>query len=227
MNYYSYSYNDQLERYQSVAPWKNLDRSITNVVVEDGITSVSGFYNHSELQSVSLPNSLTKIDRATFQTDIKLKDITIPPNVTTIGHGAFHSTSIEYFTIPESYRKTSTDYATGNTHLFGSNALKGITFEGNADFDKDMLLGSNFSLLTSIYCDKSNEKCQAFLNDEEIGSKIKFYEPSGSQYFYNGKFYKNPSDIATGNYIRKRIYTIEEAEKLSKETGNTFKLRYK
>jgi len=46
-------------------------------------------------------------------------------------------------------------------------------------------------------------------------------------FLVGGKFYKNLSDFINGNYERKRIYTVEEAEMLSKPTGNRFKIRYK
>ena len=228
MDFYRYSYNDDLERYQSDAPWKNLDRDITNVIVEEGITSVSGFYNHTTIESVSLPNTLTTIERACFQSAKNLTDLTIPPNVTTIGHAAFNGTKVEYLTIPENYQAYPGGAAnSNNAYLFGTYALKGITIEGNADFEKYMLLGANLSKLRDIYCDMSNENCRALLEDEDIGSKIKFYEKNGSQYLYEGKFYKHPSDIALGNYAKKRIYTLQEAVELSKPTGNTVRIRYK
>ena len=56
---------------------------------------------------------------------------------------------------------------------------------------------------------------------------LKTYEKFGNQYYSNGKFYNSFNDIGTPKYIKKRIYTIDEATKVSKETGNTFKLRYK
>ncbi len=230
MNTYEHPYNDEQERYQSSAPWKNLDQNITNVIVEEGITSVSGFYNHSQLQSVSLPNSLTKIGRASFQFCTNLADVTIPPNVTTIGHAAFYATAIEHFTIPENYRKINGGNTSYNTHLFGSNALKSITIEGNADFNKAMLDGANLTKLTGIYCETSNENCRNLLSDSDIGTKIKFYEKFGDQYFFEGKFYSALDDIVERNYDKKRIYTLEEAEKILKSIGKdhvTFRIRYK
>jgi len=51
---------------------------------------------------------------------------------------------------------------------------------------------------------------------------------------YNGEViqvgsrsYASLADLFAGKHIPKRIYTIEEAEKLSQKTGNTFRVRYK
>ena len=64
------------------------------------------------------------------------------------------------------------------------------------------------------------------MDDADIGSKIKFYEQKGNEYFYNGKFYKNPSDIASGNYDKKRIYTIDEANAVAGDV-NTVRIKYR
>ncbi|MBR2300230.1 MAG: leucine-rich repeat domain-containing protein [Alphaproteobacteria bacterium] len=50
----------------------------------------------------------------------------------------------------------------------------------------------------------------------------------GKRFKVGGKYYMSLNDYLNGNDIPlKRIYTVEEAEKVSKKTGNTFRIRYK
>ena len=58
-------------------------------------------------------------------------------------------------------------------------------------------------------------------------SILKFYRKDGNTYSLNNKNYASLTDLQTGNYIKKRIYTIKETEAVTKPTGNTFRLRYK
>jgi uncharacterized protein YjdB len=49
------------------------------------------FYMQTEMKSVTLPNSLTKIGKWAFRSCISLESITIPQNVKTIGHRIFEN----------------------------------------------------------------------------------------------------------------------------------------
>lgn len=71
-------------------PWTELD--IKSVVIEEGITSVSrqAFERNSNLTSVTLPNSLVRIDMFAFQ-QTGLTSINIPAGVTDIANNAFQN----------------------------------------------------------------------------------------------------------------------------------------
>lgn len=77
------------------APWDQLDVA-THLVVESGITEIaeSAFGWAPCLESVSLPNTLTKIGEWAFQMagigdEVVMQSITIPSSVVEIGEGAF------------------------------------------------------------------------------------------------------------------------------------------
>jgi len=72
------------------APWGT---SITNVIIEDGVTSIGNdaFYNCSSLTSITIPDSVTSIGAVAFSNCTSLKSITIPNSVTSIGWVAFES----------------------------------------------------------------------------------------------------------------------------------------
>lgn len=92
-------------------PWYDSRSSITKVVVEQGITSISGwaFYNCSNLSSVIIPNSVTRIGEDVFSSCSSLSSMTIPDSVTSIGNAAFEGCSgLNSVTIPNSVTSIGT-----------------------------------------------------------------------------------------------------------------------
>ena len=72
----------------SMTPWYKYRTTITNIVVNEGVTSLGtyAFYSCSQLVNVSLPDSLTSIGNAAFEGCSRLESITIPANVNYLGH---------------------------------------------------------------------------------------------------------------------------------------------
>ena len=209
--------------YQSKAPWGAYSANIQTIDIQNGITSIGKacFYN-TIVSEVNLPDSITTLEGFAFKYAANLTEISLPNNLTNIGEYALSQTMIENFVIPESVTFIG-------THAFGSNALQNITIEGNITLEKNMLSNNSGTISTTlenIYCLSSNASCNALKTDADIGSKIKFYERSGSQFLYNGKFYNNPSDIATANHIQKRIYTIDEANAVAGDK-NRVSIKYR
>ena len=56
---------------------------------------------------------------------------------------------------------------------------------------------------------------------------VEYIQTSDNQYLVGGKYYAKLSDIGTPNYIKKRIYTIDEANRVAKPTGNTVRIKYR
>ena len=82
--------------------------TIPSTVTHNGTTyNVTGiigaFYDCEDLTSVTIPNSVTKIDQSAFLGCTDLESITIPNSVTVIGDYAFNEcSSLESITIPNS-----------------------------------------------------------------------------------------------------------------------------
>lgn len=68
-------------------PWRDLRPLIKKAILEDGITNVAPYTFHccENLESVSIPNSVTIIDESGFASCKSLKSISIPNTVTYIG----------------------------------------------------------------------------------------------------------------------------------------------
>lgn len=225
-NYERYGYAQS-----GFSPWR-FDDSITKIVVEKGITSIgrsfedmrnvteitlpeglktigSEAFHGTKITKVDLPSTLTSIGSFAFSIS-SLKEINgLPEGLTYIGHEAFSNTQIKDFIIPESVK-------TIEPSAFGANTSDS---------------GWNHSLIENLYCNNAiAEQCAAAVQwKKDLGKEVNVisYHKDGDKVFYKNQWYNSVNDILSGNNIKKRIYTVEEASKLSKPNGNTFKLRYK
>ena len=75
--------------------WMDHVDSITSIVIEEGITSISNyaFYECSSLESVTLPASVATIGNYAFSKCSNLESVTIPASVTNIRNSAFYGCS--------------------------------------------------------------------------------------------------------------------------------------
>ena len=76
---------------RSSQPWKSYKDSISNVIIEEGITYIGAeaFYEIASIKTVSLPDTLKGIGYAAFCWCEGLERIDIPGSVETIGENAF------------------------------------------------------------------------------------------------------------------------------------------
>lgn len=93
---------------------------VTNVMIEEGVTSISeyAFSYCTDLVSIAIPNSVTSIGAFSFLGCSNLTTITISPSVAVIGDCAFSFSGLTHFTIEDS----------GDELLFGSSSGSGIEF---------------------------------------------------------------------------------------------------
>lgn len=129
------------------APWCTERYVIEEVIIEDGIKSISdnAFYMFDMLKEISIPDSVRTIGEGAFYKCVRLKEIDIPDSVHTIGGNAFGGCSaLETITIPEDV--TEIERGTFTYCL----KLKKVIFEGDDIEDIGMTAFHGCSALTEI-----------------------------------------------------------------------------
>ena len=112
--------------------------SITKVVIENGVTSISGmaFADCKSLTSVTIPDSVTSIGSHAFSYCTSLTSITIPDSITNINNGTFLCCrSLTSVNIPDSVKSIGDQAFLGCTSLTSINIPDGVTSIGNGVFE--------------------------------------------------------------------------------------------
>ncbi len=94
--------------YYSTQPWAVENEGfyndkITEVIIEEGVTSVGNFAfgGYQAVESVSIPSTVTMIHSCAFNNCLKLTEINLPEGLTEIENGAFAYTGLRKIDIPE------------------------------------------------------------------------------------------------------------------------------
>lgn len=165
-------YMQELENHKF--PWfeKNSPELITNIIIEDGVESISdmAFYgtsiksinlpssvkkigkssiaNCAELEKITLSDNITEIPTGAFNSNYKLTSIELPTNLTLIGTAAFlNCESLENINIPDSVTEIN-DRAFSNSGLKNIDLPDGLTKIGETAFSANT--SANVYIPTSV-----------------------------------------------------------------------------
>lgn len=126
--------NGNMYSYTSFSvPWYDHRESIQKVQISEGVTSIGkkAFYECSSLIEVEYPTTLNDIWDYAFAGCSRLENITIPNNVTLIGHAAFWGTEPKSVTLPfVGESRTATDWHGTFGYIFGISS----TQDGDSTF---------------------------------------------------------------------------------------------
>ncbi len=187
------------------------DMAFTEAVLPDGLESIgSKAFLGGKLKTINLPDSIKTIESYAFN-DNKIEDLRIPASLTQLDARVFSANPIKELVIPENVTEINAEafYCPGCDSTLAGRAMP----------------------LERIYCSEAQmEQCRAAVSYFGDGVEIFEYKKIGDAIYVNGKFYQNANDIHDRNNIKKRIYTIEEANATVKAIGKdhvTFRIRYK
>lgn len=180
-----------------------------------GVQSIglSAFDGATGLTSVNLTGVGSIGQNAFWEcTGLKSLDLT---DVQSIGHRAFYNTT----------NLTSIVVSEGLLNADGSIKQQSCNPSPCSGINSTAFEGSN---LQTIYCPKGKTCAASFLTGIDTPKIIHYTQDStGKITLDNGQAFASFSDLLSGKHIPRRIYTIEEAVKASKPTGNRVSIRYK
>ena len=128
--------------YPLIVPWQSYKEYITNIVIEDGVTSIGNMAfndctnlisvlignsvatigcwalaNCTKLSSVTIGDGVISIGEGSFYGCMGIKSITIPNSVISVGLGSFSYCGLTSLTIPKSLTTIEKDAFSGNSDL--------------------------------------------------------------------------------------------------------------
>ncbi|MBR1914935.1 MAG: leucine-rich repeat domain-containing protein [Alphaproteobacteria bacterium] len=229
--------------------------TLTNLDIPNSVTSIGNeaFYS-AGLESITIPEGITSIEQGMFNNTYSLENIILPDSITKIGEYAFKETNLQNLVIPETVteigKKAFTeipgvvwcssalceDKGSDNVQIYtidksGAYKAGDDYFATFADFSNNVKCegGLDTACITkalenkALKLKKQNNIC---FNDEECMALV-------NAEYYDGvitkgtRNYASINDLINGNHIKKRIYTIDEANAVTKPTGNTVRIKYR
>ena len=118
----------------------NIDNcsNLTSIIIPDSVTRIGdyAFEDCTSLTSITIPDSVTSIGDNAFHKCTSLTSVTIPESVTSIGSSAFeYCTSLTDVTIPNSVTSIGGSAFSGCTGLTSITIPESVTSIGNYAFD--------------------------------------------------------------------------------------------
>ena len=121
--------------------------NLQTITIPSSVTSIgsSAFYKCTKLTSVTIPEGVTSIGMSAFYNCSGLTSITIPESVTSIGNYAFYNcSSLTSITIPESVTSI------GNYAFSECSSLKTINYTGTEEQWNAFIKGIDWNSGTSL-----------------------------------------------------------------------------
>ena len=230
--------------------------AVTNADIAKSVATLeSGAFQYSDLQNISLPSSLKSIGGATFYAT-SLQNLIVPEDVTSISQNALQSvqnltlegnTNLNKNVFWGDSDGTSITIPT-NIYCLSSNAscnaLKTDTDIGSkiTSFTKEAgvyrledgtMFASPNNMMSGTNACVDLDTCKAtvlqnkgYCTGDQACLAIVALENDNHPIEYNNKSYASIDDLLKGKYMPKRIYTIDEANRVA-GTRNRISIKYR
>ncbi len=230
------------ENQRPKTPWVEKLKSIQSVSLPDSLTNIGSYaFAYTNISSINLPDSIQRIEGAAFQGAYLLKEINTPPNLQSVGSWSFAATKIDYLMLGQAQTEIP-DRAFAGTKLKNLEIPEGVTSIGWTAFadistletlvipdsvtniDDEAFTNTN---LQKLYCAASDDVCSKIaLQTGKKPQIINYSKTPDGKYRIGEKTYASISAMQKGNYIPKRIYTIDEANAVAGEK-NRVSIKYR
>ncbi len=135
-------------------PWVDFNYEIKEIVIEPGVENISGFFGCVNLTSVSIPDTVTRIEWAAFSNCNKLESITLPESLQLISLYSFsHCSSLTSIIIPDSVETI------GDCAFYECTSLKSVTIGGNVNSIGDSAFARCGKLASINVSDNNSKYC--------------------------------------------------------------------
>lgn len=210
----------------TTAPWRDYINNVKSLTIDEGITSIGAWaFEDMHIKTAQLPSTLTAIKDGAFHS-CSLNGLDIPDSVTSIGAWAISHTDIKELILPENLETI------GGSAFGGNNKLtdKVVIIPDSVTQLSENAFYSAYrnTTVTQIICSSNlMEKCKK--TAAKTGASVMEYTKMPNGRFQVGNnLYLSLSDMQIGHvFTPKRIYTVQEAERASKKTGNRVIIRYR
>jgi len=191
-------------------------KALASVDIPDTVTTIgASAFSQSGLTSVELPESLTSVGRRSFaDTAIGAQGIVIPDGLTKdkIGDGTvFSGTSIRFLYCTSSSMAQCEQIA-------AATGTEAVQYSVNED--------GSFSIDANTYLTVSDMQNGYACGNADTCAAVKAAYQTGLPIRIGSKEYASIKDLNAGDYLKHRIYSVEEAARISGKK-NKVMIRYK
>ena len=254
-NMYTYKHTTDANEYgdhYSNRPWWPYQALVTEIEIEDGITSVGGnaFINFQNLQNAKISDDVTRIFGGAFQSCKNLSSVRMPQYLTYIGGQAFENTNLTEIELSDTLQRIL-------NNAFGDTEISDLVLPGSvSELDSTAFIskGGKQTNLATLYCTaEQKDKCLSAIEGSKLNIDVTLYEKTGEGlmvYDKQGNIvgkYTNAETLSKGIPVEtytydnaghmvgkfdshgqriwgKKIYTVEEAMEATKN-GDKFHVR--